>query len=80
MPDGVAALSISCALQTLRQTGVEMEHSLRQRRGTDDYDMCKAVDRARHREIFVLEKLGGKKRHFKADQAEHQRVVFCPLQ
>ena len=57
--------------ETQGQTGVEME-ALTATSATllTIYDMCKAVDRGMTIEnIRLLEKLGGKSGHFKADQA-----------
>ena len=68
-----APASVECraTVETFGPTGVEMEAlTAVQIALLTIYDMCKAVDRGMTIEsIRLLEKLGGKSGHFKADQA-----------
>lgn len=68
----VANSSVHCKAQveTFGKTGVEMEALTAVQVGLlTVYDMCKAVDRGMTIEsIRLLEKLGGKSGHFKADE------------
>lgn len=69
--DGVDAVHILARCKLSGQTGVEMEAlTAASVAALTIYDMCKAVDRGMTIEsIRLLEKLGGKSGHFKADQA-----------
>ena len=69
--DGVDAGHILARCKLSGQTGVEMEAlTAASVAALTIYDMCKAVDRGMTIEnIRLLEKLGGKSGHFKADQA-----------
>ena len=63
--------TIECIVtaQTVGRTGVEMEALTAVSVGLlTIYDMCKAIDRGMHIEnIFLLEKLGGKSGHWRAE-------------
>lgn len=69
--DGVDAVHILARCKLSGQTGVEMEAlTAASVAALTIYDMCKAVDRGMTIEsIRLLEKLGGKSGHFKAEQA-----------
>ncbi|UOB25023.1 cyclic pyranopterin monophosphate synthase MoaC [Pseudomonas orientalis] len=69
--DGDNAVYILARCKLSGQTGVEMEAlTAASVAALTIYDMCKAVDRGMIIEnIRLLEKLGGKSGHFKADQA-----------
>ena len=69
--DGLDAVRIVARCKLSGQTGVEMEAlTAASVAALTIYDMCKAVDRGMTIEtIRLLEKLGGKSGHFKADQA-----------
>lgn len=69
--DGIDAVHILARCKLSGQTGVEMEAlTAASVAALTIYDMCKAVDRGMTIEsIRLLEKLGGKSGHFKADQA-----------
>ncbi|QOQ73532.1 cyclic pyranopterin monophosphate synthase MoaC [Pseudomonas poae] len=69
--EGVDAVRILARCKLSGQTGVEMEAlTAASVAALTIYDMCKAVDRGMTIEnIRLLEKLGGKSGHFKADQA-----------
>ena len=69
--DGVDAVHILARCKVSGQTSVEMEAlTAASVAALTIYDMCKAVDRGMTIEnIRLLEKLGGKSGHFKADQA-----------
>ncbi len=68
-----ASNSVLCGVtaETVGRTGVEMEALTAVQVGLlTIYDMCKAVDRGMHMEgIRLLEKLGGKSGHWRADEA-----------
>nr|WP_272492648.1 cyclic pyranopterin monophosphate synthase MoaC [Pseudomonas sp. TMW22091] len=68
---GTEAVLIVARCKLAGQTGVEMEAlTAASVAALTIYDMCKAVDRGMTIEgLRVLEKLGGKSGHFKADQA-----------
>ena len=68
---GTDAVLIVARCKLAGQTGVEMEAlTAASVAALTIYDMCKAVDRGMTIEgLRVLEKLGGKSGHFKADQA-----------
>ena len=68
---GTEAVLIVARCKLAGQTGVEMEAlTAASVAALTIYDMCKAVDRGMTIEgVRVLEKLGGKSGHFKADQA-----------
>ncbi|MFK7604751.1 MULTISPECIES: cyclic pyranopterin monophosphate synthase MoaC [unclassified Pseudomonas] len=68
---GTEAVLIVARCKLAGQTGVEMEAlTAASVAALTLYDMCKAVDRGMTIEgVRVLEKLGGKSGHFKADQA-----------
>lgn len=68
---GTDAVLIVARCKLAGQTGVEMEAlTAASVAALTIYDMCKAVDRGMTIEgVRVLEKLGGKSGHFKADQA-----------
>lgn len=68
---GTDAVLIVARCKLAGQTGVEMEAlTAASVAALTIYDMCKAVDRGMTIEgVCVLEKLGGKSGHFKADQA-----------
>ena len=68
---GTEAVLIVARCKLAGQTGVEMEAlTAASVAALTIYDMCKAVDRSMTIEgVRVLEKLGGKSGHFKADQA-----------
>ena len=68
---GTDAVLIVARCKLAGQTGVEMEAlTAASVAALTLYDMCKAVDRGMTIEgVRVLEKLGGKSGHFKADQA-----------
>ena len=68
---GTDAVLIVARCKLSGQTGVEMEAlTAASVAALTIYDMCKAVDRGMTIEnIRLLEKLGGKSGHFKADQA-----------
>ncbi len=63
------AVTIEVTAETTGPTGVEMEALTGAAVGLlTIYDMCKAVDRAMHVEgVRLLEKLGGKSGHFRAE-------------
>ena len=65
-----AGVRITATVRTTAPTGVEMEAlTAASVAALTIYDMCKAVDRGMTIEsIRLLEKLGGKSGHFKADQ------------
>ena len=67
---GTEAVLIVARCKLAGQTGVEMEAlTAASVAALTIYDMCKAVDRGMTIEgLRVLEKLGGKSGHFKADQ------------
>lgn len=69
--DGADSVHIVARCKLSGQTGVEMEAlTAASVAALTIYDMCKAVDRGMTIEsIRLLEKLGGKSGHFKADQA-----------
>ncbi|HJH22215.1 MAG TPA: cyclic pyranopterin monophosphate synthase MoaC [Pseudomonas lactis] len=68
--DGADAVHILARCKLSGQTGVEMEAlTAASVAALTIYDMCKAVDRGMTIEsIRLLEKLGGKSGHFKADE------------
>lgn len=68
---GTEAVLIVARCKLAGQTGVEMEAlTAASVAALTLYDMCKAVDRGMTIEgVRVLEKLGGKSGHFKAEQA-----------
>ena len=68
---GTEAVLIVARCKLAGQTGVEMDAlTAASVAALTLYDMCKAVDRGMTIEgVRVLEKLGGKSGHFKADQA-----------
>ena len=68
--DGTDAVRIVARCKLSGQTGVEMEAlTAASVAALTIYDMCKAVDRGMTIEsIGLLEKLGGKSGHFKADE------------
>lgn len=69
--DATHSVHCTATVETVGQTGVEMEAlTAASVAALTIYDMCKAVDRGMTIEsIRLLEKLGGKSGHFKADQA-----------
>lgn len=68
-PEGVDRLRIRCTVKTTGKTGVEMEAlTAVSVAALTVYDMCKAVDRGMRIEgVRLLEKLGGKSGHWKAE-------------
>ena len=68
-PEGVDSLRITARVKTTGKTGVEMEAlTAVSVAALTVYDMCKAVDRGMRIEgIRLLEKLGGKSGHWRAD-------------
>lgn len=68
--EGTDTIRCTVTAETVGRTGVEMEALTAVQVGLlTIYDMCKAVDRGMTIEnIRLLEKLGGKSGHFKADQ------------
>jgi len=71
-PEGVDRLRIRCTVKTTGKTGVEMEAlTAVSVAALTVYDMCKAVDRGMRVEgVRLLEKLGGKSGHWKADEPQ----------
>ena len=70
-PEGLDTIKITARTACHHSTGVEMEAlTAASVAALTIYDMCKAVDRGMTIEsVRLLEKLGGKSGHFKADQA-----------
>lgn len=68
-PEGADSLRITARVKTTGKTGVEMEAlTAVSVAALTVYDMCKAVDRGMRIEgIRLLEKLGGKSGHWRAD-------------
>ncbi|TFZ32951.1 hypothetical protein EWW49_34745, partial [Pseudomonas syringae] len=76
--EGDDAVRITASRKLAGQTGVEMEAlTAASVAALPIYDMCKAVDRGMVIEsVRLLEKLGGKRGHFMADQAQGSSCRF----